>query len=101
MTDEIKWVVGIGVSIALAMFSHTITAFRNVRNSQSKANADIYKRIREVENASASKEDVKDLRTSMESQFAIDREERRERDSNMRDFIKVTVENSKGQNHQS
>lgn len=95
MADELKWIAGVGVSVALAMFGHTIAAFRNVRSSQSKANADIYNRIREVENAAASKDDVKELRNSMEGQFKIDRDERRERDSNMRDFIKVTVENLK------
>jgi len=58
MDSDLKWIVGIGLSLTLGMITTLIAAFRNLANKISISNRDLYLRIDRVKEQYVRRDDL-------------------------------------------
>ena len=58
MEDDLKWIVGIAVTLTLALVTTIIAAFRNLANRISVGNRDLHKRVDDVKDKYVRRDDL-------------------------------------------
>jgi hypothetical protein len=78
MEADLKWVVGIGITLTLAMVTTIIGAFRNLAGRISTGNRDLHKRVDDVKDNYARRDDVSEHIVRMDKNLREIRDENRE-----------------------
>lgn len=58
MGEEIKWVIGIGLTISISLITALIAAFRNLATRVSTGDRDLHKRIDDVKDKYVRRDDL-------------------------------------------
>jgi hypothetical protein len=75
---DLRWVLGIGISLTATMVTAIIAAFRNLAGRISTGNRDLHKRIDEVKDNYARRDDVSEHIVRMDNNLREIRDENRE-----------------------
>lgn len=58
MESDLRWVIGIGVSLTVTLVTALIAAFRNLANRISTGNRDLHKRVDDVKDKYVRRDDL-------------------------------------------
>lgn len=83
MSDELKWIIGIGLTVSLTFVTALITAFRNLAGRVSTGDRDLHKRIDDVKDKYVRRDDLDGHIKRLESSVKDLRKEMRENHQQM------------------
>jgi hypothetical protein len=78
MEADLKWVIGVGVSLTVTLVTAIIAAFRNLANRISTGNRDLHKRVDDVKDKYVRRDDLDGHITRIERNLQEIRDENRE-----------------------
>lgn len=88
VSEELKWVVGVFITVGLAMVTHTLTGFRNLRNKQSADVSELHKELSKVKEDKASKSDLKIMTDHIDQRITDLREDGHRRHDELKDLLR-------------
>lgn len=88
ISEELKWVVGIFITVVLAMVTHTLAGFRSLRNKQSADVSALHKEISKVKDDKASKDDLKIMTDHIDQRITDLREDGHRRHDELKDILR-------------
>lgn len=92
MEADLRWVIGVAVSLTVTLVTAVIAAFRNLANRISTGNRDLHKRVDDVKDKYVRRDDLDGHITRIERNLQEIRDENRE---NHRQLLAAVTKDSR------